>query len=911
VSGSRLPAGGRIDRSRPIAFRFDGIACSGFDGDTLASALLASGIDVVARGMTTGRPRGIMTAGVEEPNALVQVEWPGGASEPMLRATQVELVAGLRARGLSGRGRLEPEPAPAPARFDKGYAHCDVLVVGGGPAGLSAGLAAGRSGARVLLVDEGHELGGSLLASHARIGGAAATRWVGTTAAGLAAMDEVRVLSRATAIAYHDHQYVLVAQRPGRLFHVRARQVVLATGAHERPIVFADNDRPGIMLASAARTYANRYAVRPGARAVVFTTNDSGLAASRDLAAAGVEIAAVVDAREGRAVSGTVGAERLEGVVVDGQTIACDLLAVAGGWNPAVHLFSQSRGTLRYDERLAAYVPDRAFQATHVAGAAAGVFGLADCLRDGLVAGARAASEAGFASAAPEPPSVEGDDGSARSIRPLWVVPSGMGSWDTHFVDLERDATVADLQRAVGTGMRSIEHIKRFTSVGTASDQGKTSWVNASAIAGSLLGAPDGSTGMPTFRPPYTPVSFAFLAGRDRGPLHDPIRTTSIHPWHVAQGAVFEDVGQWKRPRYFPRPGESMDDAVLRECAAARTGVGMIDASTLGKIDLQGPDAGVFLDRVYTNAFAKLAVGSCRYGVMCRVDGMVFDDGVTSRLADDRFLMTTTTGNAAPVLDWLEEWLQTEWPELRVRATSVTEQWATLAVVGPRSREVLRVVAPSLDVDAAAFPFMTWRAADVAGAPARVFRISFSGELAYEINVPAWYGLALWEMVIAAGAPFGITAYGTEAMHVLRAEKGYPIIGQETDGTVTPQDLGMDWVVSKKKPFIGSRSHRRPDTARADRKQLVALLPEGANERLPEGAQLVDDPKQPVPMRMVGYVTSSYRSAALGRTFALALVSGGRARIGQTVYAPLADRTIAAKIAESVLYDPENRRRDG
>ena len=916
MSGSRLPAGGRIDRDRPLAFTFDGVPYAGYDGDTLASALLANGVDVVARGIYTGRPRGIMSAGSEEANAFVHVQWPRGWSEPMLRATQVDLEDALAARGEPGRGRLVDEPSRA--RFEKRYAHCDVLVVGGGPAGLAAALAAARSDARVILVDEQREPGGALLGARELIDDVPAIEWIDEVTRELRAARQVRLLTRATALAYHDHQYVLVAERPreplveGRLWHIRARQVVLATGAHERPIVFADNDRPGIMLASAARTYVNRYAVCPGRRAVVFTTNDSGLSAARDLADAGIEVVALVDARDGSTVTGTVGGECLEGALVDGQTVACDLLAVSGGWNPCVHLFSQSRGTLRYDNDLAAYVPDRPFQATYVAGAAAGSMGLAECLQDGARAGSRAAAAAGFGDGtAPPVPAVAVDGHRTGRVHPLWVVPSTTGSWDTHFVDLARDATVEDLRRATGAGLQSIEHIKRFTTIGTASDQGKTSWMNASAIAGALMGVADGATGLPTFRPPYSPANFALLAGRDRGDLHDPIRTTSIHPWHVAAGAVFENVGQWKRPRYYPRDNESMDQTVLRECAAARTGVAVMDASTLGKIDLQGPDTGEFLNRIYTNAFAKLPVGSCRYGVMCRLDGMVFDDGVTSRLEQDRFLMTTTTGNAAPVMEWLEEWLQTEWPDLRVRATSVTEQWSTIAVVGPQSREVLRALAPSLDVDAAAFPFMTWRSADVAGVRARVFRISFSGELAYEINVPTWYGQSVWEAVMAAGASLGITPYGTEALHVLRAEKGYPIIGQETDGSVTPQDLGMEWIVSKTKWFIGARSHRRADTRRDDRRQLVGLLPLDPDDLLPEGAQLVLDANQPVPMRMVGHVTSSYRSAALGRTFALALVNGGRALIDTVVYAPLGDRTIAATIANPVLYDPENRRRDG
>ena len=915
MTGSRLPAGGRIKRQRPLAFTFDDNRYVGYEGDTLASALLANSVDVVARGIHTGRPRGIMSAGAEESNAFVEVRWPWGWSEPMLRATQVELVDTLVARGESGRGRLAPEPSVA--RFEKRYSHCDVLVVGGGPAGLMAALAAGRADARVILVDEQPELGGALLGARCLIDGAPALDWVDRVTTELRAAPEVRVLARSTAIAYHDHQYVLVAERrpepmvEGRLWHIRARQVVLATGAHERPSVFADNDRPGIMLASAAQTYVNRFAVRPGERAVVFTTNDSGLSAARDLAAAGVEVVKIVDSREGPVVTGTVGEKRLEGTLVDGQVVPCDLLAVSGGWNPAVHLFSQSRGTLRYDQRLAAYVPDRAFQATHVAGAAGGSMGLHDCLSEGAAAGAKAAAAAGFGQGVvPPAPAVTADD-QPGPVHALWAVPSATGSWDTHFVDLARDATVADLRRATGAGLQSIEHIKRFTTIGTASDQGKASWMNASAIAGALMGVPDGSTGLPTFRPPYSPASFSLLAGRDRGDLHDPVRTTSIHPWHVAHGAVFENVGQWKRPRYYPAPNESMEQSVLRECAAARTGVALMDASTLGKIDLQGPDTGEFLNRIYTNAFAKLAVGSCRYGVMCRLDGMVFDDGVTSRLEEDRFLMTTTTGNAAAVMEWLEEWLQTEWPALRVRATSVTEQWSTIAVVGPRSRDVLRTLAPSLPVDAPSFPFMTWRAADVAGIPARVFRISFSGELAYEINVPTWYGQSLWEAVMTAGQPFGITPYGTEALHVLRAEKGYPIIGQETDGSVTPQDLGMDWVVSRTKSFIGSRSQRRSDTVRDDRRQLVALLPLDPDDLLPEGAQLVLDPDQRVPMTMVGHVTSSYRSAALARTFALALVKGGRSLTGRTVYAPLVGRTIAATIARAILYDPENLRRDG
>jgi sarcosine oxidase subunit alpha len=559
--------------------------------------------------------------------------------------------------------------------------------------------------------------------------------------------------------------------------------------------------------------------------------------------------------------------------------LTVDLLLVSGGWNPNVSLWSQSRGTLRFDERIAAFVPNLAFGAVSIVGAATGV-GLPD-------------------------------------VDPLWLVPpinlDTPDAWANHFVDLERDATVADLREAIDAGLTSIEHLKRYTTIGTGSDQGKTSGVVTSAIAATLLGEHLGSIGVPTYRPPYVPVSFAQVAGRERGMLFDPVRTTPIHARHVESGAVFENVGQWKRPRFYPRTNESMDAAVFRECAAARTQVAAVDISTLGKIDIQGPDAGNLLDRLYTNTFSTLAVGSCRYGVMCRTNGMVFDDGVTSRIGERRYLMTTTTGNAGAVIDHLEEWLQTEWPDLRVHATDVTEQWCSVAIVGPRSRDVIAKLAPELDVSRSAFPFMTWRDAVIADTAARVFRISFSGELAYEVNVPWWNGVALWDAVMATGQQFDIAPYGTEALHVLRAEKGYPIVGQETDGSVTPHDLGMTSLVSIKKDFIGRRSLLRSDLIRHDRKQLVGLLPVDPTEVLPEGAQLVaaDANLSRVPVPMLGHVTSSYRSAALGRTIALGLVKDGRARIGGMVRAPLKDHIVDAVITSSVMFDPENRRRDG
>jgi sarcosine oxidase subunit alpha len=870
---SRLASGGRIDRARPIRFRFNDTPFRAYEGDTLASGLLANDVRVIARSVTYDRPRGIFSAGVEEPSALVQV-----GHDTMLRATQVELVDGLEAIGLNGRGRLSSEPDAG--RYDKAYAHCEALVIGGGRAGITAALEASQTGDRVILVDEQAEPGGRLL-------GAGWNDWLETSLTTLRAQPGVRLMTRATAFGHYDQNLVLVAERRlggGRLWQVRAKRVVLATGAHERPLIFANNDRPGIMLAGAARTYINRYGVAPGKRAVIFTNNDSTDLVAADLTRAGIIVEGIVDVRAGEAVVDTGGdQEGLRTVIIGSLTgpgstreIECDLLCVSGGFNPTLHLFSQAQGRLRYDQGLACFVPDASPPNVDVVGVAAGDLG-------GRGQG---------------------------TIMPYWVVPGDGQDWSTHFVDLERDVTVADVRRALGTGMQSVEHVKRFTTIGTGSDQGKTAGINETAIVATQLGQPVGAVGVTTFRPPYVPISFGLMAGRNRGDLFDPIRVTAIHPWHVSHGAVFENVGQWKRPWYFPRHDEDMEAAVLRECRAARQGVAAMDASTLGKIDIQGPDAVEFLNRMYTNAFDTLKVGSCRYGLMCKPDGMVFDDGVVMHIGSDHWLATTTTGGAAAVLDWIEEWLQTEWPDLRVRLTSVTDHWADMAVVGPRSREVVAALFPKLAIDAQSFPFMAIREGETAGIPVRLHRITFSGELAYELWTPSWYGLKLWEAVMAAGEKFGITPYGTETMHVLRAEKGYIICGQETDGTITPQDLGMNWIVSKKKPFIGQRSHRRSDTARPDRKHLVGLLPVDGDQLLPEGAQLVLQTDGAAPARMVGHVTSSYRSATLGRTFALAMLQGGRERLGSTVYAPLNGHVVAAAVTEPIFYDKENSRRD-
>jgi sarcosine oxidase, subunit alpha len=985
MSEHRLASGGRIDRTRPVSFTFDGRRYQAFVGDTLASALLANGVHLVSRSFKYHRPRGIFSAGAEEPNALVQLG-TGARTEPNVRATQIEMFEGLAARSQNcwpsvgfdlgevsdllsplfpagfyyktfmwppsfwhlyerlirrAAGMGEAPREPDPDRYDHVHAHCDVLIVGAGPAGLAAALAAGQSGARVIFADEQAELGGALLSEPSDH---PAHPWREASLAALAALPETRLLPRTTVFGYYDHNYLGMVERVTdhlgpkapphlprqRLWKVRARQVVLATGAIERPLVFAGNDRPGVMLAGAARSYLNRYGVRPG-RTVVFTNNDSAYATALDLYAAKIgvtvvdtrpELSGVLPARAraagiralaGHAITATRGHRKVREVEVrhlrDGQIegpaekILCDLVAVSGGWNPSIHLQSQSRARPRYDEARGIFLPGAAIQAERSAGACNGALTLAACLQDGARAGVEAATAAGFVAEMPELPAIE--EVAEQPAQQLWHVP-GRGK---AFVDLQNDVTAADIGLALREGYRSVEHVKRYTTTGMGTDQGKTSNVNALGIIAATTGQSIAEIGVTTFRPPYTPVTFGAIAGRNCGALFDPVRRTPMHTWHEVHGAVFEDVGQWKRPWYYPKPGETMAEAVDREVLAARKGVVILDASTLGKIDLQGRDVAEFLNRIYTNAWSKLVIGRCRYGLMLGEDGMVFDDGVTTRLGECHYLMSTTSGGAARVLAWLEEWLQTEWPELQVFCTSATDQWATISLSGPECRRLLTDLVDDVDLDPAAFAHMSMREGHVRGVPARIFRISFTGELGYEIQVPARYGLPLWEQCMAAGQKYGITPYGTEAMHVLRAEKGYIIAGQDTDGTVTPSDLGMDWIVSNQKPdFLGRRSLARADIARDDRKQLVGLLPDDPRELLEEGAPIVAEPSEQIPAVMIGHVTSSYRSPNLGRTFALAMINEGRERLGQKLYVPMEARTITVTVTDPVLIDKDGER---
>jgi sarcosine oxidase subunit alpha len=971
----RAPFGGRIDRTRPLRFSFNGHTYEGRAGDTLASALLANGVHLMGRSFKYHRPRGVLAAGADEPSALVTLIRDDARRTPNLRATQIELYDELRAvsqnhtpslgfdlgaiadflaplfpagfyyktfmwptwawrriyepaiRATAGLGRVPT--LPDPDRYAQHYAHCDVLVVGAGPAGLASALGAAQTGARVILCDEQAELGGSLLAeTSATIDGAPAQAWLAETLATLTQHPRVTLLPRTTAFGCYPHNMVGLAQRltdhlaapdPARarerLWQVRPRELILATGALERPLVFSGNDRPGIMLAGAARTYLQRYGVLSGRRAVVVTAHDDAYRTARTMQDAGITVAALVDVRSASATTiesgttdDTVGLRVIRGVTIaatggrkrvswvklgDGTTIPCDLVLMSGGFTPSVHLFSQARGTLRFDPDCQAFVPAAPLPHIHTVGACAGVFGLAAALADG---------------AAPTPTDVTPTHRFTVTAQPAGkggMLGAMEGAGKKAFVDFQNDVTAKDIAMAVREGFRSIEHIKRYTTTGMATDQGKTANLNALGVAADALALAPEQVGLTTFRPPYTPVTFGTFAGASRGALFDPVRETPLHDRAVALGAVFEDVGQWRRAHYFPRANETMHDAVARECRAVRNAAGLFDGSTLGKIEVVGPDAAEFLDRIYVNALNKLPVGRCRYGILLREDGFVLDDGVIGRLAPDRFHVTTTTGGATRVLGMMEDYLQTEWPDLDVWLTSVTEQWAVIGVQGPRARDTLAPLVQDIDLT---LPHMALVEGHICGVPTRLFRVSFTGELGFELNVPADAAGTVWDAIAASG----ITTYGTEAMHVLRAEKGYIIAGQEADGTTTPDDLGLTWAIGKtKRDFVGKRSLRLPALAAAGRKQLVGLLTDDPRTVLEDGAQLVEDPQQAIPMLVLGHVTSSYFSPTLGRSIALALLKDGRARTGQHLFAPMADRAIGVQVVSPVFHDPQGTRLHG
>jgi sarcosine oxidase subunit alpha len=992
-----------LNKERPVRFSFNGKQLRGYAGDTLASALLANDQMLVGRSFKYHRPRGIVAAGPEEPNALVNLG-VDGRFEPNQRATTTELFDGLLATSQNHWPSLEfdvgainaklsrfmpagfyyktfihPRPlwkhvyepfirqaaglGQAPKGRDQDtyehyYAFCDVLVIGAGIAGLHAAKAAARTGAKVLVLEQTAHWGGRAPVDGGTVDDLPVDKVVDEIVSELSDMPNVTLRRRTMGAGVYDHGYVLGYERltdhapddagpRHRLWRIRAGHVVTATGAIERPLSFAGNDVPGVMLASAVRDYAVNYGVSVGDRTVVVTNNDDAYRTALTLTNAGLNVPVILDARVtpvdsalmaeakaagirilmGHGISSVKGGKRVTGVAICAQAgegavleeIACDAVAMSGGWSPVVHLWSHCGGKLLWDNDFAMFRPnvDKAPQGADgtgfvsPAGAANGHFGLTEILGDAHAMGQSAAEAAGFApkrGAAPHGVSVD-----EAPMAPVWLMPHGAGiamrskSW----LDYQNDVKVSDVQLAAQEGFESVEHAKRYTTLGMATDQGKLSNINGLAILSDALGQPIPQTGTTTFRPPYTPISMGAIGGAARGDVFQPIRRTPLHDWHAENGAEFEPVGQWRRPYAYLRPGETVHDAVMRETRNVRENLGLLDASTLGKIIVKGPDAGRFLDMLYTNMMSTLKPGKCRYGLMCSENGFLIDDGVVARIDDDTFLCHTTTGGAESIHGHMEEWLQTEWWDWNVYVANVTEQYAQIAVVGPHARQALERLG-GMDVSKETLGFMEWADGTLGSFDARVFRISFSGELSYEIAVRASEGQAFWNALMAVGADLGVMPYGTEGLHILRAEKGFIMIGDETDGTVIPQDLGLNWALSKKKEdYLGKRAHTRSHMADPERWQLVGLETVDGSV-LPDGVYAVAAGANANGQKNVqGRVTSSYHSPNLGKGIAMGLVLHGPDRMGEVIDFPGTDGKIyQARIVSPVFYDPQGEKQN-
>ncbi len=986
-----------IEQNKIINFYFDGKKYQGYEGDTLASALLYNNVHLVGRSFKYHRPRGIVSAGSEEPNGIVQLETKE-YTEPNRRVTEIQLYEGLKAfsqnnwpsvnfdfgaindllspffpagfyyktfmwpakfwktyeffiRHAAGLGKSPKKDDPH--KYEHIHYHCDLLVVGSGVSGLYTAEIATKNNLKVLLIEQENEFGGEILSSKdddVKINNTPINVWKNNVINNLRNQSNVKIITNTSCFAYFHYNLLHAIQdlepEKGitkthnirqRIWKIRSKKVVLATGSIERPIIFNNNDRPGIMLANSARKYLNKYGVAVGKNLVFFTNNDSAYETAIDYMQQGFNVQAIVDVRlesngqypkkakelgitilNGYEISDTIGRLRVKEVhlkkisdykIYGGKssiTIKCDTICVSGGWTPTVHLFTQSKGKLKYRDSDGSFIPEEAFQETLCVGSCNGDYDLNKILSS------IPSRVNNFLNLKVNKINEKENYQSSKIIngdhQNIWITSKKKISKTKMFVDLQNDVTAKDIKLALKEGFQSIEHVKRYTTTGMATDQGKTSNVNALGIISELSNTNISDLGTTTFRLPYTPVTFGAIAGRHIKEFFDLERTTPMHEWHKENRALFEDVGQWKRAWYYPKENESFYSALNREVKATRDSLGVLDASTLGKIDIQGRDVSEFLNRVYTNSWSKLDIGKCRYGVMLGDDGMVIDDGVTTRLGEYHYLMSTTTGNAASVLSKLEDWLQTEWPELQVYLTSVTEQYGTISLNGPNSRKLMQKLNSKYDFSKDNFPHMSFKNINLCGIECRVMRISFTGELCYEINVPSGYAKDLWNICIEKGKEFNITPYGTEAMHVLRAEKGFIIVGQETDGSVTPVDLDMDWIISKKKyDFVGKRALNRSDTIKKDRKQLVGLKTKDPKKVLEEGAQLVENITS-LPMKMVGHVTSSYYSPNLNSSFALALIKGGLQKKGEKLYAPMENENIEVEITNPVFIDPQNKR---